>query len=77
MVVSRKVGKAVVRNRVRRRLKEAARELLKGDLAPRAKLAGVPSLDMMIIARPVAAEATYLELKGSLGTALRRASLLA
>ncbi|MGL4371867.1 MAG: ribonuclease P protein component [Alphaproteobacteria bacterium] len=30
-VVTRKMGKAVVRNRVRRRLKEAIRELLKED----------------------------------------------
>ena len=50
--VSKTVGKAVVRNRVRRRLKEIAR------------LAGVrPGWDIVLIARSSTALATYGELK--------------
>jgi len=66
IVVSRKIGKAVVRNRVRRRLREALLALLReGGLKP--------SFDVMIVARPSAAEAPYADLKASLRTALARA----
>ncbi|MDI6857889.1 MAG: ribonuclease P protein component [Dehalococcoidia bacterium] len=54
-VVSRRVGKAVVRNRVRRRLREAIRaEGLKGGW------------DVVVIARAGAAEADYQALRRSL-----------
>jgi len=64
-VTSRAVGKAVVRNRVRRRLREAVRSLpLKGGW------------DVVVIARRIAAEATYRELRASLESLLQRAGLL-
>lgn len=61
--VSRQVGKAVVRNRVRRRLKAAAAELV--HLAR-------PGLDYVIIARPPAGERRYAELRADLTQALAR-----
>ncbi|MBA4749435.1 MAG: ribonuclease P protein component [Alphaproteobacteria bacterium] len=52
--VSRKVGSAVVRNKVRRRLREAVSLVLQnGDKR---------SCDYVLIARPVAAKKTYWEL---------------
>ncbi len=86
IVVSRKVGKAVVRNRVKRRLREALRELLgaRSDAADvvvtaRMEAAARPpaSYDLLIMTRPTAAEADYGELKRSLRTALQRVGLLA
>lgn len=65
IVVSRKVGKAVVRNRVRRRLREALLALLRdGGLKP--------SFDVLVVTKPSAAQAPYAELKASLKTALAR-----
>ena len=61
--VSKKVGKAVVRNRVRRRLKAATRELMDSAL---------PGYDYVIIARPAAAERSYAELRSDLAQALSR-----
>lgn len=77
IVVSGKVGNAVVRNRVRRRLREGLRELLRErpDLSADATARGVPSCDMLVIARPEAAGADYHELKESLQRALSKASL--
>ncbi len=78
IVVSRKVGKAVVRNLVRRRLREGLRELLRQPLATGALLGGSrPSLDLLVIARPSAAEADYHQLKRTLKSALERGKLLA
>ncbi len=69
IIVSKKVGKAVVRNRVRRRLREALRlRLRRGELRDAA-------VDLVIVARPSAAEASYAELDRSLGSALDRAGL--
>jgi len=65
IVVSRKVGKAVVRNRVRRRLREALLALLREGAVK-------PSLDVMVVAKPSAAEAGFADLKASLRTALAR-----
>ena len=65
--VSKKVGNAVVRNRVRRRLREAARAL--GTELPRGFRA-------VIVARPRAAAAGYQDLALSLRRALERAGLL-
>lgn len=52
--VSRKVGNAVVRNRVRRRLREAVR--LQRPQWPEGR-------SVVVIARPAAARATYAELE--------------
>jgi ribonuclease P protein component len=51
--VSARVGGAVVRNRLRRRLRAAMREALPAD---------APAADMIVVARPAAAAASYAEL---------------
>jgi ribonuclease P protein component len=62
--VAREIGKAVVRNRVRRLLKEIAR------------LTNVkPGWDIVFIARPTAAAADYHQLKESMEKLLLRAHL--
>jgi len=61
--VSKKIGKAVVRNRVRRRLKAAVRELL-----PLARA----GLDYVVIARQPAVELPYTDLKADLALAMAR-----
>lgn len=55
--VSKKVGNSVVRHRIKRRIKEAAR--LHEDMLP-------ASADLVVIARAHAAEADYHELEHSL-----------
>ena len=61
--VSRKVGTAVTRNTVRRRLKEVFRS----------SISDVPGdLDLVVSARPPASEATLEELRDEFGEALRR-----
>ena len=67
-VVSRRVGHAVVRNRVKRRLRAAARALL-----PRL----ASGWDLSFSARPAAARATWEELRGAVEETTRRAGLLA
>ncbi len=62
--VSRKVGNAVVRNRVRRRLRELAR-LHSPCLSP--------SFDYVVIAYPAAAAADFARLRDELGDLLVRA----
>jgi len=64
--VSRRVGKAVVRNRVRRLL----REILRLDLQK-------PGWDIVFIARPAAATVDYATLRKSVLKLLSRAQLLA
>ncbi len=65
ITVSGRVGKAVVRNRVRRRLREALRARL-GSLGT--------GYDVLVIARPPSAQASWLELNAALDTVLQRAS---
>jgi ribonuclease P protein component len=67
VTVSSRVGKAVVRNRVRRRLKEALR-------ARYAMLR--QGLDVLVLARASSADAPWLELCAALDTLLRRAQAL-
>ncbi len=66
IVAGKRLGKAVVRNRVKRLLREAAR-------ATPAKT----GWDLVLIARSPAATANYHELKDSVADLLRRARILA
>jgi ribonuclease P protein component len=68
VVAGKKVGGAVVRNRVKRRLRAILDTLL---------AAGARGADLVIIAHPPAVEAAYDDLAGAVGRALRRAGLLA
>jgi ribonuclease P protein component len=65
VTVSSRVGNAVVRNRVRRRLREALRPRLE-------RIA--PGQDLLVVARPATAEATWQELCTALDTLLSRAA---
>lgn len=65
--VSKRVGPAVTRNRVKRRLREAIRRLLWKT---------VPGWDMMVAARPEAATATAADLAEEVCALLTRARLL-
>jgi ribonuclease P protein component len=65
--VSRKVGKAVTRNRVKRRLREAVRHLLP-ELAQ--------GFHAVWVARPAAADAPYEALAAAVRAQLERAGLL-
>ena len=64
LTASRKVGKAVLRNRARRRLRALAREIL-----PRA---GKPGCDYVLIARAATVTRPHMDLVGDLEVALRR-----
>jgi ribonuclease P protein component len=62
----RSLGGAVERNRVRRRLRELTRERY-GQLET--------GWDLLVIARPGAAQATYAELREALANVLRRSEI--
>jgi ribonuclease P protein component len=66
-VVSRRVGNAVQRNRVRRRISEAVRLLW--DLVE-------PGWDLVWIARPAIEQAAFAEIQEACARLLRRARLL-
>jgi len=63
--VSKRIGKAVVRNKVKRRLREILREV---PLRP--------GWDIVVIARPAAASAEYASLKRAIEDLLARAHLV-
>lgn len=66
--VGKRAGGAVTRNRIKRRLREITRSQIKvGQVAP--------GYDLVLIARPGAAEASYQELAADVGQLLRRARL--
>jgi ribonuclease P protein component len=65
--VSKRVGNAVTRNRVKRRLREAVRRRLWKTQ---------PGWDMIVVARPEAASADYATLAGELRDLLTQARLL-
>jgi ribonuclease P protein component len=65
-VVSKKVGGAVQRNRVRRLLREACRALLPGVS---------PGLDVVVVARPAAATAGLEQLKDGMHGLFQRAGV--
>ena len=64
---SKRIGKAVVRNRVRRRMREAVR-LRRGSIAE--------GWDMVFIARSPIGRASYAEITGAVEGLLRRANLI-
>lgn len=68
LTVGTKVGKANVRNRVRRRVKESYR--LREDTVKR-------GYDLVIVARAAAAQARFRELDRHLASLLKRLELLA
>ncbi|MCA9838697.1 MAG: ribonuclease P protein component [Trueperaceae bacterium] len=77
IIVTKKLGKAVKRNLVRRRLLEALRALLREvNFMQGALFKKMPSFSLLIIARPEAVQATYKELEQSLRHALIRAKLI-
>jgi ribonuclease P protein component len=61
--IGRKVGPAVVRNRLRRRLRAAARDL---DVAT----GGLPTGTYLVVLRPDAVSSSYRELHRDLGSAI-------
>ncbi len=63
--VTRKIGNAVVRNRMRRRFRELARELLPAK--------GLPGADHVLIGRQGGIERDFSLLRQELGKALDRA----
>jgi ribonuclease P protein component len=65
--IGRKVGSAVVRNRLRRRLRAAVRDL---DVTS----GGLPTGDYLVTLRPEAARRTYRELHNDLGDAIAAAA---
>lgn len=64
IVVSKKVGKAVVRNRVKRRLREILRRL------------HLPRAHLLLVATPEAREASFAELFQDLTRALKKSGLV-
>lgn len=68
LTVGTKVGKAVTRNRVRRRLRESYR-LREGSVKT--------GYDLVVVARTAAAEARFRELDRHLASLLKRLGLLA
>ena len=67
--VSRKVGNAVVRNRVRRRLREAARQVIPGQARA--------DLDYVLVGRQAALARDFAALRQELRAALKRLKALA
>ncbi len=65
--VSKRIGKAVARNRVRRRIREAVR----------LRLPSIPSgWDVVFVARPAIVAASYSDIAATVETLMKRAGLL-
>ena len=67
--VSRKVGNAVVRNRVRRRLREVARQVIPAQASP--------DLDYVLVGRQAALKRDFATLQRELVEALKKLKALA
>jgi ribonuclease P protein component len=68
---TKKIGGAVVRNRAKRRLREAARLTLSPDAAPGG------GWDLVLVARDATATRPFAQLLGDLRGALRQAGVFA
>jgi len=67
--IGRRLGKAAVRNRLKRRLREAVRlRIARNEVAA--------GWDVILIARPPLREATYRQIDDAVGLLLRRARLV-
>jgi ribonuclease P protein component len=66
--VSRKVGNAVIRNRVRRRLREIARQVIPEQARP--------DLDYVLVGRQAAVARDFAQMRQELVEALRRLKAL-
>ncbi|HTU83865.1 MAG TPA: ribonuclease P protein component [Candidatus Acidoferrales bacterium] len=62
ITVTKTIGKAVVRNKLRRRLAAIVHEAL----------AGMPAMRLLLVARPAAASAAFATLRADVSSALRR-----
>ena len=62
ITVTKSIGKAVLRNQLRRRLAAIVHEAL----------AGSPAMRLLLVARPAAAAASYAALQADVTSALRR-----
>ena len=67
ITVTKKVGKAVVRNRIRRRIREVFTEL-SGKIPP--------SYDIIVVSRAKAAQCDYSEIRSALKYLLSKAELI-
>ncbi len=67
ITVTKKVGKAVIRNRIRRRIREVFAEL--SEKIP-------PCYDIVIVSRVKAADCDYSEIKSALKYLLNKAELI-
>ena len=80
IVVSRKVGKAVVRNKVRRRLRNALKSILEEQpiaaFEQRAQFKKQASFSLLIICNHQIAAADYWQLKNSLLYTMRKGGIL-
>jgi ribonuclease P protein component len=68
LIVGRRIGNAVTRNRVKRRMREVIR-----SLHPQLR----PGFDLVFIARPPSVSASVGELEAAIASLLRRADTLA
>jgi ribonuclease P protein component len=76
IVTSKKVGKATVRNLLRRRIREGLRDIiLHKSLYPHFGING-PSFDIVIVVHTEASQADYWQLRGALQHALIKAGVI-